>query len=68
MPKNVADEDLKMWTGPGYEKYQQICQKKNILKIQDKAWMNFKEYGNIGIYWAFGSGKSLFGHRLIGSL
>jgi len=68
IPKNVDAEDLRTWEGPGHQKYLKICEQKGILHLQDNAWLNFLEHGNIGIYWAFGSGKSLFGHRLIGSL
>jgi len=68
VPKPVSEEDLRSWTGKGYEKYREICEKKNITRIQEKAWKEFKEKGAIGIFWAFGAGKSLFGHRLCGSI
>ncbi len=68
IPKPVSEEDLREWTGIGFEKYREICQKNNIEHIQEKAWNNFKEYGAMGLFWAFGAGKSLFGHRLIGSI
>lgn len=64
--KPVSEEDLRSWTGPGYEKYRQICQDKDLTSLQDKAWKSFLEYGNIGVFWAFGTGKSLSGHRMIG--
>ncbi len=40
----------------------------NTQSIQDRAWNEFIERGAIGIYWSFGTGKSLFGHRVIGSI
>lgn len=68
VPKPIDEEDLRLWSGKGYQKYLEICQKKNISIIQDKAWTEFKNRGAMGIFWAFGSGKSLFGHRLIGHI
>ena len=67
-PKPVADGDLHEWKGSGYEKYLRICKNKNIVELQDKAWKEFAERGALGIYWAFGTGKSLFGHRILGSI
>lgn len=68
MAKPVSDEDVREWKGEGFQKYLKICQRKEILKIQNKAWQNFLQYGSMGIFWAFGTGKSLFGHKLIGCL
>lgn len=64
----IADEDLRDWTGEGRTLYDKICSDKNIGSIQERAWNTFTEYGAMGVYWAFGSGKSLFGHRLIGRI
>jgi len=68
IPKPVSEEDLRDWTGAGFQKYTEICQKNHIQDIQDKAWRSFKEYGALGLFWAFGAGKSLFGHKVIGSV
>lgn len=64
----VAEEDLRPWTGAGREAYDKILKEKNITDIQEKAWNEFRQRGALGVYWAFGSGKSLFGHRLIGQI
>jgi len=68
LAKPVSDDDLRSWNTQGFQKYMSICEKKNIADLQEKAWNKFLEYGSIGIYWAFGTGKSLFGHKLVGSL
>jgi len=68
VPKPVNLEDIRLWQSEGYEKYAEICRDKNIVNLQNKAWENFCRYGAIGVYWAFGTGKSLFGHKLIGSI
>lgn len=68
IPKPVSQEDLRDWTGDGYDKYSEICRKKNIVEIQDRAWGEFTNRGALGIFWAFSTGKSLFGHRIIGSI
>jgi len=68
IPKEVAEDDRRDWSGVGYDKYAAICNKKNITGLQDKAWLKFLEHGAMGIYWAFGGGKSLFGHRLCGCI
>ena len=65
-PKPIASEDLREWSDEGKAKYLEICARKNILGIQDRAWNEFLRYGAIGCYWGFGSGKSMFGHRAIG--
>jgi len=49
MPRPVQQEDLREWDGIKLRTY------------QDEAWNEFLEKGAVGIYWAFGSGKSLFG-------
>lgn len=46
----------------------EICREKNIIDIQDKAWKEFVKRGAMGVFWAFGTGKSLFGHRVIGRI
>lgn len=68
IPKQVSDEDIRDWTDSGITKYLEICRNKKVVEIQDRAWDNFRRYGAIGIFWAFGTGKSLFGHRIIGNL
>ena len=68
IPKPIADEDLRDWSGEGFAKYREICESKNIMKLQDKTWKEFIERGAMGVFWAFGSGKSLFGHRIIGGI
>ncbi len=64
----VQKEDLRLWNDSGYSKYLEVCERKNTKGIQDRAWEEFKQRGAIGIYWSFGTGKSLFGHRVIGSV
>lgn len=64
----ISPEDLRQWKGSGYEKYREICKAKNITTLQEKAWKEFTERGAVGVFWAFGTGKSLFGHRIIGSV
>lgn len=68
VPKPLAETDLKNWSGVGYEKYRSILKEKNIKAIQQKAWNEFLDKGALGIFWAFGSGKSIFGHRIIGNV
>ena len=68
MTTPIVEEDMRPWTGLGKEAYDKICREKNILDIQEKAWNEFKQRGAMGIFWAFGTGKSLFGHRLIGQI
>lgn len=68
MATPVVPEDLRPWTGKGRDLYDKICNERNITDIQEKAFKLFCQYGAMGIFWAFGSGKSLFGHRLIGSI
>ena len=68
MPKPVAPEDLRPWSDSGSVKYAELCKSKNIAELQDRAWNEFLQHGAIGLYWSFGTGKSLFGHRIIGSL
>lgn len=63
MPKPVSPEDLRQWNDSGYTRYLEVCNKKNISDVQDRAWSKFLQRGAIGVYWGFGSGKSLFGHR-----
>jgi DNA excision repair protein ERCC-3 len=65
-PKPITTDDLREWNDEGYTKYLEVCNRKNIKGIQDRAWNEFLKYGAIGCYWSFGSGKSLFGHRAIG--
>lgn len=54
MPTPVAEEDLRLWDGIKLRSYQQY------------AWNEFKQKGAIGIFWAFGSGKSFFGIYVLG--
>ncbi|MFZ7137889.1 MAG: DEAD/DEAH box helicase [archaeon] len=68
IPRPVDESDLRVWKGAGFEKYSKICEEKNIVELQQKTWNTFLEHGAIGIYWAFGAGKSMFGHRIIGSV
>jgi DNA excision repair protein ERCC-3 len=68
VPKMIDSEDLREWTDEGHTKYLEICNSKNIKGIQDRAWDKFLKYGAIGCYWSFGSGKSMFGHRVIGCI
>jgi hypothetical protein len=49
MPIPVKEEDLRPWDGIKLRNYQQF------------AWNEFLNKGAIGVFWAFGSGKSLFG-------
>lgn len=49
MPMPVKPEDLRDWNGIKLRSYQQY------------AWNEFLNNGAIGIFWAFGSGKSFFG-------
>jgi len=68
MTTPITEEDIRPWTGAGREAYDKILKEKNIVDIQEKAWNEFKQRGALGIFWAFGTGKSLFGHRLIGQI
>ena len=68
MAKPIAPEDLRSWSDQGNLKYGEICKTKNIQDIQDRAWQEFTQRGAMGIFWAFGTGKSLFGHRIIASV
>lgn len=67
-PRPISPDDLREWSGKGLEKYEEICQKNKIVDLQEKAWKRFLEYGAMGLFWSFGAGKSLFGHRLIGNI
>jgi len=49
IPRGIDEEDLREWNGIKLRSY------------QEEAWKEFLSKGAIGIYWAFGSGKSLFG-------
>jgi len=49
MPKPIQEEDLRDWNGITLRKYQK------------QAWQQFLETGALGVYWAFGAGKSFFG-------
>ncbi|MCS7097584.1 MAG: DEAD/DEAH box helicase family protein [Candidatus Methanomethyliaceae archaeon] len=49
MPIPVREEDLRPWDGIKLRSYQQ------------HAWNEFLNKGAIGVFWPFGSGKSLFG-------
>jgi DNA excision repair protein ERCC-3 len=49
LAKPVVEEDLRGWDGLQLRGY------------QEEAWREFLSKGAIGVFWAFGSGKSLFG-------
>jgi len=49
IPTPVQEEDLREWHGIELRSYQKT------------AWKEFLDKGAIGIFWAFGAGKSLFG-------
>ena len=49
LAKPVVEEDLREWTGLKLRTY------------QEEAWTEFLAEGAVGIFWAFGAGKSLFG-------
>jgi len=49
MPVPVKDEDLRPWEGIQLRAYQSL------------AWEEFVKKGAIGVFWAFGAGKSFFG-------
>jgi len=68
MAKPLAPEDLREWNDVGNQRYAEICKVKNITDLQDKAWQEFLQRGALGIFWAFGTGKSMFGHRIIGNI
>ena len=53
IPKPVDEEDLRDWDGIKLRSY------------QERAWKEFLDKGAIGIFWAFGAGKSLFGIYLL---
>ena len=56
MPRPVQEEDLRDWTGIELRSYQKT------------AWDEFLGKGAIGIFWAFGSGKSFFGIYILGRI
>jgi len=66
--KPISPEDLRTWADAGNAKYVEICKTKNVEAIQERAWQQFVQRGAMGIFWAFGTGKSLFGHRIIASV
>jgi len=49
VPQPVEEEDIREWDGIKLRSYQK------------RAWEKFLKCGAIGVYWAFGAGKSLFG-------
>ena len=49
IPQPVEEDDLRDWNGLELRDYQR------------RAWEEFLRRGAVGIYWAFGAGKSLFG-------
>jgi len=53
IPKPVDEEDLRDWDGIKLRSY------------QERAWKEFLDKGAIGVFWAFGAGKSLFGIYLL---
>ena len=48
-PQPVDEEDLREWNGIKLRNYQK------------RAWEKFLKCGAVGIFWAFGAGKSMFG-------
>lgn len=56
MPKPIEPEDLREYTRIKLRKYQR------------EAWNTFLKTGAIGIFWAFGSGKSFFGLYALGRI
>ncbi|HDD71538.1 MAG TPA: hypothetical protein ENF99_00945 [Candidatus Aenigmarchaeota archaeon] len=53
VPQPVEEEDLRDWDGFKLRSYQK------------RAWEKFLKCGAVGIYWAFGAGKSFFGIYLL---
>ncbi len=56
VPTPVEEEDLRDF---------------NIIKLRDyqkKAWNTFLKTGSVGIFWSFGSGKSMFGLYALGKI
>jgi DNA excision repair protein ERCC-3 len=56
IPKAIASDDLREWKGIELRDYQK------------RAWTEFLERGAMGIFWAFGAGKSLFGVYALGRI
>jgi len=56
MPKPIEPEDIR--------KYTRIL----LRKYQREAWNTFLKTGALGIFWAFGSGKSFFGLYALGRI
>jgi len=56
IPKQVNKEDLRDWN------------KITLRDYQVRAWEEFLDRGAVGIYWAFGAGKSLFGVYALGRI
>jgi len=59
-PQAVNQEDLRDNSKGGYA----LTPKWGMRDYQKQAWETFMEYGAIGIYWPFGTGKSQFGIEL----
>ena len=49
VPQPVEEEDLRDWNGIELRDYQK------------RAWEKFLKTGAVGVFWAFGAGKSIFG-------
>ncbi len=49
VPRPVEEKDLREWRGIKLRSYQK------------RAWREFLKKGALGVYWAFGAGKSFFG-------
>jgi len=56
IPRPVKKGDLREWEGIALRFYQK------------RAWKEFLDKGAVGIFWAFGSGKSIFGLYALGRI
>ena len=54
-PQPIDETDLRNWTIPSELKE---LYSRSYIK---RAWKEFQQKGALGIYWAFGAGKSMFG-------
>jgi len=64
VPMGVNPEDLRKRSKPGFA----LNEGWEMRDYQQEAWDLFLEYGAIGIYWPFGTGKSEFGLELCDKL
>ena len=56
IPRAIDSDDIRDWKGMELRDYQK------------RAWTEFIERGAVGIFWAFGAGKSLFGVYALGRI